>query len=279
MSAQPDHSAFNAEVTAAGVTAPGTVISDTSAGILVGTDTPTPKFTTTTTTTTQPPADTGKVSGKYTEEDLARVRQQEKDKLYPQLESLKETVSRLEKEREERAAAEQEAIRQAEEAARKEAESQMSIHDLLKQKDQEWAERIEAERREREQAFALLDREREFQALAEYRHDQLAAAQDDILPELLDLVEGNTQEEIAASINSLKERSARILESAQTAMQSARREMVGSRVTAPSIGPMDTQTEHQQFTPDAIRNMSINEYAKNRHRLLGQNPTNRGMFG
>ena len=135
MSAQPDHSAFNAEVTAAGVTAPGTVISDTSAGILVGTDAPTPKFTTTTTTTTNP-AETGKASGKYTEEDLARVRQQEKDKLYPQLETLKETVSRLEKEREERAAAEQAAVQAAEEAARKEAESQMSVHDLLKQKDQ-----------------------------------------------------------------------------------------------------------------------------------------------
>jgi hypothetical protein len=271
---QLDQSAFNSEVTAAGIT-PGTIISDTSAGILVGTDAPTPKFTTSTTTT----ADTGKIAGKYTEEDLARVRQQEKDKLYPQLETLKEMVSRLEKEREEREAAEQAAIRAAEESVRLKTESETDLRTLLSQKDQEWQARIDAERAERESAFALLDREREYQALEEFRHNQIVAAQDDILPELLDLVKGNSQEEIATSINSLKERSARILESAQTAMQSARRDMVGSRVTAPSIGPMDTQTDHQQFTPDSIRAMSINEYAKNRSRLLGTNPSNRGMFG
>lgn len=273
---QPDQSAFNSEVTAAGITAPGTTISDTSAGILVGTDAPTPRFTTSTTTTT---ADTDKIAGKYTEEDLARVRQQEKDKLYPQLETLKETVSRLEKEREERESAEQAAVRAAEESARLKTESETDLRTLLSQKEQEWAQRIEAERVERENAFALLDREREFQAFNEFRGQQIEAARNDIIPELIDLVTGETPEQVENSINSLKERSARILESAQTAMQSARRDMVGSRVTAPSIGPMDTQTEHQQFTPDAIRAMSINEYAKNRSRLLGQNPSNRGMFG
>lgn len=259
--------AFNAEVVQSG-------ISDTSSGILVGTDprpTPAPVIA---------QADPAPVaSGKYTEEDLARVRQQEKDKLYPQLETLKETVARLEKERQEREAAEQAAVREAEEAARREAESQMSVHELLKQKDQEWAERIEAERRERENAFALLEREREFQAFNEFRTQQIEAARNDIMPELLDLVVGETPEQIEASINSLKERSARILESAQAAMQSARRDMVGSRVTAPSIGPMDTHTDNQQFTPEAIRNMSMNEYVKNRSRLLGANPRSQGMFG
>ena len=55
----------------------------------------------------------------YTEDDLAKVRSQEKDKLYPEIERLKEEVSSLKKEKEEKAA--RKAAEAAEKAAKKEA--------------------------------------------------------------------------------------------------------------------------------------------------------------
>ena len=271
---QPNQDAFNAEVTEAGITAPGTTISDTSSGIIVGTD-PKPQAP----VQTETPSETKETkAGRYTEEDLSRVRQQEKDKLYPQFDALKSEVAQLKKEREERQAAEQAALLEAEEEARLKAESEMDLRELLSQKEKEWESQIETERRERENAFALLEKEREFQGLQEYKAQRLSQ-ETDIMPELRHLVTGSTQEEIDASIESTKALSASILENAQAAMQQTRREMVGSRVTAPSVVPMDTNSEQQQFTPEAIQHMSIDEYAKHRHRLLGANPSARGMFG
>lgn len=267
----PNPEAFNAEVISSG-------ISDTNSGILVGVDSPQVNQHPAPSAEVAAPKTEAVVSGKFTEEDLARARQQEKDKLYPQIEAMKETVARLEQERAEREAALAEAQRLEEEEARTRAESETDVRELLKQKEQEWNQRLEQERQEREQALALLDREREFQTLQEYRQTRIAEEQHNIVPELLDMVSGNTPEEIDASLDSLKDRSARILESVQAATQSTRRDMVGARVTAPSTGPMDTHQEQQQFTPESIRDMSMNDYAKNRHRLLSTTG-GRGMFG
>lgn len=268
---------FSEEVAGTSV-APGANITSTSNGILVGVDSPVTTVTTPTgsfTSTAQVNPATGKT---YTEEDLAKVRQQEKDKLYPQISELKSELQVLQQERQARLEAEAEAQRQAEEEARRREESELDLRSLLEKKEAEWNARLEAEKNERLAAQTLLEREREFQTLMEYRSRRLAEEQDNIIPELLDLVEGSTQEEIEQSIAGLRERSERILTSAQSAMQAARRDMVGARVTAPTAGPMDTNLEQQSITAEQIAGMSFNEYVKNRSKLLGNNPSNRGMF-
>jgi DNA repair exonuclease SbcCD ATPase subunit len=217
----------------------------------------------------------------YSEEDLRRVREQEKSKLYPQIDSLKEELNILKKEREERQA-EAEKLRAEQEAdTRKKAEAEMDVRQLLETKEQEWAKSLEQERNERERAFKLLEREREYTELNEYRTSRLRQEENEIIPELLDLIAGNSKEEIEESITGLKDRSSRILDSAQQAMQSARKEMTGSRVTAPPTGPLDTNSDQQQFTADQIAAMSVTEYAKYRGKLLGQAATDRGkgIFG
>jgi hypothetical protein len=136
--------------------------------------------------------------------------------LYPTIESLKEEVSRAEA--------------RARGAGRRGAASPRGgrgrgpsqgrggwyVRTLLESKEREWAERLEAERLEREKAFALLEHERQFQDLMAYRQQRMAEEQDSIIPELLDLITGESPEEIEASIAGLKERSSRI-ESAQSA--------------------------------------------------------------
>jgi len=213
----------------------------------------------------------------YTEEDLARVRSQEKDKVYPQLEKLKEEVLALKKEKEE------EAARKAADAQAKGAEQKakfendLDAKELLKLKEQEWQEQLARERQERETAFALLEREKTFADLQAYRQQLIEQERESIIPDLLDLIQGNTREEIQASVEGLKSRSERILESAQSAMQNARKEMRGASTNAPTAGPLETNMESRQFTAQDIASMSVNEYAKYRDKLLSDSARGRSQ--
>jgi len=187
----------------------------------------------------------------------------------------------LKKDREDRLAEEAERRAAAEAEAKRKAEEDMDVRELLAKKEQEWADQLEHERNDREHAFALLEKERSFTELNDYRNRRLSEEQDNIIPELLDLITGNNPDEIESSIAGLKDRSSRILDSAQQAMQSARREMTGSRVTAPPTGPLDTNSENQSLTAEQISAMSVSEYAKHRQKLLGQAASARGkgLFG
>ena len=163
----------------------------------------------------------------------------------------------------------------------KREEAEMDVRSLLATKETEWTARLEAEKLERERAFALLDRERAFTELQQYRTKKMTEAQDDILPELLDLIAGETPEQIDASVASLKDRSTRILGATQAATQQNRRDTVGSRVTAPpAADPLDNYSGNKTFTPEEIRGMSVEEYAQYRSALLGRGSGGGvGLFG
>jgi len=222
----------------------------------------------------------------YTEEDLAKVRTQEKDKLYPQINSLKEELDIIKREREEESArklAEQTALdaQLAEETKRKQ-EEELELRDLLKVKESEWNEQLERERNERERAFALLEREKTFAEIQNYRNSRLEQERDNIIPELVDMISGNSIDEIEQSIQGLKAKSSSILDAAQQAMQAARRDMTGTRVTTPpNAGPLDIETGTRQFTAQDIESMSLAEYAKYRDSLLSPTAQGRsnGLFG
>ena len=221
----------------------------------------------------------------YTDEDLAKVRSQEKDKLYPEIERLKDEVLALKKEKEEKAA--RKAAKEAEDSAKKaekekaKLEKDLNAKDLIKLTADELREQLERERQERERAFALLEREREFANLQSYRQQILEQERDNIIPQLIDFVQGNTPEEINQSVEQLKERSSSILESAQAALTQQRREQVGTRATLPPAGPLVTNSEQRMPTADEIAAMPMNEYAKYRNRILSPRAQGRssGLLG
>jgi hypothetical protein len=227
-------------------------------------------------------------NSKYTSDDIAKARAQEKEKLYPVVDKLKEELSLLKKERDERAAVEAEraakrAALNAERAAEKKAqeEEEMSFKTLLKTKESEWQAQLAAVRAESETNFALLQREREFQELQQYRSQRLESERDNIIPELIDLISGNTRDEIEQSIVGLKERSAKIFDSVAQVAQQSRKEMVGTRITSPASGPLDNDSDSRMYSPNDINNMSMADYAKNRAKLLNGSGNNRGqgLFG
>jgi chromosome segregation ATPase len=256
--------------------------------VLIGVESPSiptrnlvPNTTTTTHTTVDPDA-------------IAKARQQEKDKLYPQIEKLREQSStmqeelaRLKDEREKREKEEADRLAAVEAEAKAKAEEELDVKSLLEQRTSEirteWETKFSELQQERERDRALLDRERAFTELRDYREARLTEETDNIIPELLDLVTGTTQEEIESSIAGLRDRSARIIDSASQAAQAARRDMRGAPVTAPPAGHMENQTEQQQASLSAqeIAEMPMSEYVKHRARLLGtaSGPRNRGLFG
>jgi hypothetical protein len=218
----------------------------------------------------------------YTDEDLAKVRSQEKEKLYPQIDKLKEELDVIKREREEELARKAAFDAEQAEVTKRKQEDELEVRDLLKVKEQEWSEQLERERQERERAFALLEREKAFTEVTNYRNSRLQQESDAIIPELVDMITGDSPEEIEASIQGLKDRSSRILESVQQATQAARRDMTGTRVTTPpNAGPLDIETGTRQFTAEDISAMSLNDYAKFRSALLSPQAQgqSKGMLG
>jgi hypothetical protein len=60
-------------------------------------------------------------------------------------------------------------------------------------------------------------------------------------------------------------------------MQSARREMTGTRPTLPPT--MENNSDQQQFSAEQIAAMSVTEYAKVRDRLGMGRGADKGIFG
>jgi DNA repair exonuclease SbcCD ATPase subunit len=216
----------------------------------------------------------------FTADDIAKARKEEKDKLYSRIESMDEELKKMRAEREEREKALKEQQKKEADEAKKKAEEEMTAKQLLEQKEQEWEARFQQLQQDRERDQAILAQERQFAAVMDYRANRMAEEADNILPELIDLVGGNTQEEIEASIARLRERTEKIVGNVQAAQQQARREMPGTKVTAPPTGPVENQPGYETLSADDIRNMDMATYAKRREQLLGAASQNRnkGLF-
>ena len=224
----------------------------------------------------------------FTQEDIEKAREQEKSKMYKRLETMQEQVSRLESEAQQRAEAEEakqrgimDQQRQEEAAAKRRLEDEMSTKELLAQKEQEWQQQLLQVQGQVEAERALRERETQFAQLMEYRQQVVQQYSDRVAPELLDLIDGESAEEIVASANDMAARTERILAQTAEAMQTQRQQMPTARVTMPTSG--ENAGSQRNYTPEEIRNMSMSDYAKHRKSLLGGGasggPTNRGLFG
>jgi DNA repair exonuclease SbcCD ATPase subunit len=234
--------------------------------------------------------DTGKV---FTAEEVESIRKQEKDKLYKELNKQDEKVKTLQdqidifnKEREEqqRLAAE---LRQHEEAERKAREmEEMSAKELLLKTEDEFNQKLNSAQQEWEQKFAilesekaaqaaLLEQERRFQELESYKARRIQEEQESIMPELVEFITGNSEQDIEASISAVAARTSAILSYIQQAIPQNR--VRGVPPTGyPPTGPVENMTEQQTYTAADIASMSNEEYAKVRDRLLASARPNRG---
>ena len=225
----------------------------------------------------------------FTEDDVEKIRQQEKDKLYKRLEdsdgrvkTLEDQLSTLSNESEETKAEAARLAKAESDALRRREDEELSAKELitkretefdekLKVVETEWEGRLAKIDEERASQEAMLEKERRYRELETYLGRRMVEEEEYIIPELRDLASGTTEEEIDNSIAILKDRSSAILESIQQSTQPSG--LRGSPVTAPPVGPMETQTEQQTLSAEDIRNMPMEQYMQMRDRLLKARPS------
>jgi hypothetical protein len=207
----------------------------------------------------------------FSEEEVEAIRQEEKQKLYSRLgrvDDLEAQLTELQRERDERAKAEAKAQREVEAAKKKAAEEEMSAKELIAAKEQEWQARLEAEAEERRKLEAIMEQERRYASLQTYMAQRMAVEAQYIADELRDLVSGNNEQEVDASIEDMKRRSASIMDNVMSLRQqeTAGRRMVG--ITSPPVGPTEMGPATQTLTVDDLKNLSAEDYATHREALL-----------
>lgn len=225
---------------------------------------------------------------------IEQARQQEKQKLYGEIENLKgvksqfdalqQQVSSLTAEQEAKVAAAAEQARiEAAEAARKQWEEKDSKA-LLADATAEWEQKFAAMQQQAEAERAAFAKEKELADLKQFAQAAVTAAieNNEIAPELASFVTGNNPEEIAASLESVKKTSEALVANMQSAVQA---QQIQRRGVAPTgyapVGPMDMTEQTRTLTAEQIRSMPMSEYAKIRAQMPGVNrpDTNRGLFG
>lgn len=254
----------------------------------------------------------------FTADDIARARQEEKDKLYGRIDTLTATINSLNEQvggltaeqQRQKAEAEQERERLAQEARRQE-EGQLDAQSLvdrardewqqtLAQKEQEWNSRFEAEAEQRRAAEALAQREREFGELRDYTLTQVEANKEKIAPQLLQWISGNSKEEVDAAIARAIETTDQIAAEMQQAIggqvpgqDPANQQFAavpGAQPVPPAVpgtrptgGPGNSDPAagfSQQLTAEQIANMPMDQFAKLRGQMgIGGQGNNRGLFG
>lgn len=227
------------------------------------------------------------------EERLNRARAEERSKLYPERDTEREELARLRAETEQRRQTEEqakaEAKRQADEQRQQQELSELDARGIAERTRQEMQAALESQRQEFTAEIArrdaMLEQERRFASLEQHRSRVIATNEDPILPELRDLVTGNSEEEINASIATMVERTARIMANMQevTGGPADPRMVQGVPPRAPAMGPESFVGSQRSLSADEIRSMSLTEYAKIRDQLptgrAGTGNGDRGLFG
>jgi hypothetical protein len=215
----------------------------------------------------QPPPQQQTPVARFTEEDIERARQQEKDKLYGRIEELSTGLRQVQDERQQELAERQRLAEEAEAARRAKEEGEMEVRDLLAQKEREWNERFTAQQAQYESDRAIFEKERQLQEVTNYRRDRIEQEQEYILPELREFIGGSSFEEVDASIEAMKARTESIITNMVAAQQPP--PFRGTAMpSVPPVGPMEQLPSDQRLTPEDISGMDMQTYAKHRDALL-----------
>jgi len=222
-----------------------------------------------------PPNGAAHANARFSDEDIERARQQEKDKLYPRIDEMQQQLKELQAEREAAAAERERLAQEAEEARRQKEESEMDLRQLFEKREAEFNRQISELSSRYDTDRAIFDRERALQEAYAYRMARIEQEQEYILPELRDLIGGDTMEDIDASIEEMKRRSEAIFTNMAAATQP--QPFRGAAMpSVPPVGPMEQLPQQESLTADDIRTMDMDTYKRYREQLLrATNPNQR----
>lgn len=225
---------------------------------------------------------------RFTAEDIQKARMEEKDKLYGKIQTIEEQnkkfLAEIEEQRAAREATQAEAVQKATEkaaAVQAKAEDEMTAKQLLTVKEKEWQGRFDALEAEREKEKVLREKEGQFNALQNFIQRRVTEESANIAPELIDYVNGNTPDEVEASIKLAVDKTNAIM----TALQEAAiQQRAGLRGTSPTgystTGPMDSIPGQKTYSLEELKNLPMSEYAAIRGQLgVNTAQSQRGLYG
>jgi len=214
---------------------------------------------------------------RWTDEDIENARKQEKDKLYGRIEDVQSQLKQLQTEREADQAEKDRLTNEADEARRKREEADMETRDLLTKRESEWRDEISKLNARYDSDREVFQKERQLQEAELYRRDRIAQESNDILPELRDFITGSTPEEVDASIEVMKARTASVVANfAAAEPPPVPYQPRGASPTAPPVGPMEQLPSYESLTPEDIKGMDMDTYKRYRNQLLQATSPRRG---
>lgn len=197
-----------------------------------------------------------------------RVRNEEKNKLYPEIQELRSTVGELQADRQARQDAETQAEADRIEQARLAEEAQMSQLQLFERRQEESEARIRQLQESNERERVLREKEAEWSALVGYKARRMAEEADNIMPQFVDFVRGNTEAEIEASIADVKTRTEAIVADVQQSTQQQRRLIPLPVSGTPPVDMQGGGDQERELSVEDLRNMTAAEYEAYRPQLL-----------
>lgn len=227
----------------------------------------------------------------FTVAQLEAARQQEKDKVYGRMTAAEELARAMQAEVETLKAkqaeydAEKKRVQDELDAAKKKAdEEKMTASELIAAREKEFAERQAQFERQMMTRQAELEKEQQYLSLRDYisRRVNEEVAQDNIAPEFLDYITGNTEAEVEASITKAKDKTASIAGAKANILGTQAPSLPGVSPTGfGPTGPLEQFTgQQQELTPEQIGALSMAEYAQYRAaRGIDKAGKDRGMFG
>jgi hypothetical protein len=207
---------------------------------------------------------------RWTDQDIEQARQQEKDKLYGRIDEMQQQMRQFAADREAEQAERQRLADEAAEAKRLKEEGELEVRDLLARRETEWQQQISRLEQRYDADRAVFEKERTFAEVQNYRRDRIDQESEFILPELRNLITGDTVQAVDASIEVMKARSEQIFANMAAANQQLPpfQQPRGAAPTAPPVGPMEQMPSYESLTPDDIRGMDMETYKKYRGQLL-----------
>ena len=214
---------------------------------------------------------------RWTDEDIAAARQQEKDKLYGRIEQMGGQLQEIQTAREAEAAERQRLADEAEAARKAKEENEMDLRSLMEKRESEMRAEMDKIRQAQEMEREVFNRERQLAQVDEYRRDRIAQESEYLLPELRQYIAGDSVEAIDAAIERVKADTANIVSNFVAAAEPPPipYQPRGAAPTAPPVGPMEQLTDQLPMSLQDLRAMDMDTYKKHRNQLLQATNPNR----
>ena len=150
----------------------------------------------------------------------------------------------------------------------------MDLRTLFEQKEAAFQSQIAELNQRYDTDRAIFDRERALQEAHAYRIARIEQESEYLLPELRDLIGGDTPEQVDASIEEMKARSETIFNNIRAAAE-PQPFRGAAMASVPPVGPMEQLPSYEQLTPEDIRGMDMDTYKRYREQLLRATSPNR----